>query len=94
MNKQHQEEQDAARDLLASAGYSVEQPEPGSQPCAEGFHWIGQSFAHCDKCGLPAWDHAGTAGLPPGAGPFGRPDWVLKPYADGEAERIKAKWDR
>jgi len=22
------------------------------------FHWIGQSFAHCDRCGQPYWEHS------------------------------------
>lgn len=68
-------------------------PVPPAVPCPEGFHWIGQSFASCDMCGLPAWEHAGRAALTVPDSPFGDGEWVLEPWVPGEAERIRAKWD-
>lgn len=69
-------------------------PEPVT-PCPEGFHWIGQSFATCDQCGLPAWEHEGLAGYDSDAAlPFFPPSFVLKPWAPGERERIRARWYR
>ena len=67
-------------------------------PCPEGFHWVGQSFRYCDKCGLPAWDHAGEARLPQQKVStdiiFGGADlkWVLKPWEPGEREACFRKW--
>lgn len=63
------------------------------RPCPEGFHWIGQSFAWCDACGLPAWEHAGMSTLKGDAGPFGSEKWELKPWEPGEAEACRAKWE-
>lgn len=72
-------------------------PKPPRVPCPEGFHWIGQSFAHCDKCGLPAWEHEGmaTARRPESPWSFEPDDqyWVLKPWAPGEREACRRKWD-
>jgi hypothetical protein len=28
-----------------------------AEPACDGFKWIGQSFASCDDCGQPYWDH-------------------------------------
>lgn len=57
----------------------------------EGFVWIGQPFTSCDRCGQPAWDHAGQDVAVEGAGPFdtGR---TVQPWAPGEADAIRAKW--
>lgn len=68
---------------------TIEYPEavPTPVPCPEGFHWIGQSFAHCDLCDLPAWEHAGHA--EPVKGGF---RLALRPWEPGEADDIKAKW--
>lgn len=71
-------------------------PEPPKVPCPEGFHWLGQSFAHCDKCGLPAWEHEGTASLPVDRAlksPYDDTRWVLKPWEPGEREACRAKWE-
>lgn len=84
------------RDLVMSAPlWSLEwtSPEPAPRtPCPEGFHWIGQSFACCDGCGLPAWDHEGIA-TPDRDSPVAH-GWKLKPWAPGEREACRAKWDR
>lgn len=67
---------------------------PPKVPCPEGYHWIGQSFRYCDKCGLPAWEHAGYAGLPENADPFDGDDqsWTLKPWKPGEREAVFRNW--
>jgi hypothetical protein len=57
----------------------------------EGFQWIGQSFATCDRCGQPAWDHAGQDVAVDGAGPFDNRRTV-RPWGPGEADAIRAKW--
>lgn len=63
-------------------------------PCPDGFVWIGQSFEHCDACGLPAWDHTGWS-EPNGEmlSPFDMRPWVLKPFEPGEADAVRAKWE-
>jgi hypothetical protein len=62
---------------------------PARVACPEGFHWIGQPWASCDECGLPAWEHAGmaTANL---ESPFDDSPLTLQPWKPGEAERIAA----
>lgn len=71
-------------------------PKPPKVACPEGFHWIGQSFACCDKCGLPAWEHEGMASARRPESPWSPvPDeeyWVLKPWAPGEREACQRKW--
>lgn len=57
----------------------------------EGFRWIGQSFATCDRCGQPAWDHVGEEISAEGAGPFDN-RWTVRPWEPGQADRIRAKW--
>lgn len=55
------------------------------------FQWIGQSFASCDNCGKPYWEHTHVAGPRPGGSPFdGRTFHRLIPKA--EAEWVRAKW--
>jgi hypothetical protein len=67
---------------------------PESQPCPEGFHFIGQAFTACDKCGLPAWDHDGMATLAGRlASPFDTQPWVLEPWKPGEREAVRQRWD-
>lgn len=76
----------------------AEAPQPETQagpveqpPVCEGFQWIGQSFATCDRCGHPAWDHQGEDVAAEGAGPFdGRR--TVRLWEPGEADRIRAKW--
>ena len=78
-----------------AGGMAVNAPaknEPAPADCP-GFRWIGQSFASCDGCGKPAWEHEGEMRLREGAGPFGGDgDWELRPWGPGEAEAIKRKW--
>lgn len=76
------------------SGSRVGGEPPPPIPCPEGFHWIGQSFAHCDKCGLSAWDHEGMAVLPPhDSSPFSNSAFVLKPWGPGAVEKIRHKWE-
>lgn len=65
-------------------------------PDCPGFQWIGQSFATCDGCGKPAWEHGGEMRLREGAKLVigGTGDWELRPWKPGEAEAIKRKWAR
>lgn len=57
----------------------------------DGFVWIGQSFAICERCAQPAWDHVGEEVPVEGAGPFDNRRTV-RPWAPGQADRIRAKW--
>ncbi len=67
------------------------EPEPERKPCA-GFRWIGQSFATCDRCGFPAWEHAGEERLRAGASPFDLDALEFVPWKPGAAEAIRRKW--
>ncbi|MEV0556284.1 hypothetical protein AB0I27_22880 [Streptomyces sp. NPDC050597] len=84
----------ALRELL-DAPASVPQPETQAgrdlPPVCEGFVWIGQSFATCDRCGQPAWDHAGEEIAVEGADPFDTRRTV-RPWKPGQADAIRAKW--
>ncbi|MFJ2848301.1 hypothetical protein [Streptomyces rubiginosohelvolus] len=78
----------------AAGAHQTEQAQPVAEPepvVCEGFVWIGQSFAHCDRCGQPAWDHDGEEVAAEGAGPFdtGR---TIRPWKPGQADAIRAKW--
>lgn len=65
--------------------------ETEAPPVCEGFRWIGQSFAICDRCGQPAWEHVGEEIPVEGAGPFDNRRTV-RPWEPGQADRIRAKW--
>ncbi|NUU26026.1 MAG: hypothetical protein HOV68_31685 [Streptomycetaceae bacterium] len=67
-------------------------PEPTAPPVCEGFVWIGQSLATCDRCGQPAWDHTGEEVPVEGAAPFDNRRTV-RPWEPGQADRIRAKWE-
>lgn len=65
----------------------------GDTDC-RGFKWIGQSFASCDGCGRPAWEHEGMERHREGAPLTGEPgDYEVVPWEPGEAEAIRRKWD-
>ena len=66
----------------------AKKPDPKKSVC-EGFHWIGQSFATCDNCGRPAWEHKGMC--EPGE-PFGGEHERIREWKPGEADAIRAKW--
>lgn len=69
-----------------------EAPAEPNPPACEGFVWIGQPFTTCDRCGRPAWEHAALEVAPPGAGPFDHAR-ELRPWAPGETDKIRAKWE-
>jgi hypothetical protein len=57
--------------------------------CPTGFVWIGQSYAHCEVCSLPAWDHPGWARQHPET-PFDDAALTeLVPWRPGEADAIR-----
>lgn len=62
-----------------------------ASPVCEGFVWIGQSFATCDRCGQPAWEHVGEEIPVEGSDPFDN-RWTVRPWEPGQADRIRAKW--
>lgn len=74
------------------------EPEvPAAVPCPEGFHWIAQTFASCDRCGLPAWDHEGIA-VPDvrpaeAEGALAARRHVLRRWHDGERLATARKWE-
>jgi len=89
-------EPDAGATKPAGEGAGTpEAPEAPLRAAGEcrGFRWIGQSFASCDGCGKPAWEHDGIlqhrAGTPLS---LGGDNWELRPWAPGEAEARKRKW--
>lgn len=69
--------------------------EAAPEAC-RGFQWIGQSFATCDGCGRPAWEHEGELRLRAGAtiaSPVSSEhNWEMRPWGPGVAEAIKRKW--
>lgn len=77
-------------------------PEPPPvEPCPEGFHWIGQRWSSCDRCGHPAWEHNGMATNPVGDSLAaiweGDTKMVLRPWSEAEKgalERWRAEWER
>lgn len=79
----------------ADAGLSQPPPvacEPVKTAC-EGFKWIGQSFAHCDGCGLPYWEHTHDQQLDRDKSPFdGNNPWVLVPITPEQAASCRARW--
>lgn len=66
--------------------------QAGRPPCS-GFQWIGQSFAHCDGCGAPYWEHAFDEQLNRDKGPFSPDAWVYVPISPEEAEATRRKWE-
>lgn len=59
-------------------------PDRINGECA-GFAWVGQSFAHCDICGEPYWEHEYDRQFVNGG------DAQVVIPAD-VAARVKAKW--
>lgn len=69
------------------------QPETRAAEVCEGFQWIGQSFATCDRCGQPAWEHDGEDVPVEGAGPFDTRR-TARPWKPGQADAMRAKWEQ
>lgn len=55
------------------------------RPVCEGFAWIGQSFAHCDRCGHPYWEHTHDEQVRDGR-------WFRKLISRKEADAVRHKW--
>ncbi|MFC8531874.1 hypothetical protein [Nocardia sp. NPDC057227] len=62
---------------------SVPTPAPG-EACA-GFAWLGQSFAYCDRCARPFWEHTHEDRLRDGV-------WVQEPITPEDAAACRRKW--
>lgn len=79
-----------AKLLAADAVLPADPPAP--KPECRGFQWVGQSFAHCDGCGQPYWEHTHDTRMRDGAGPFDEDpfDYVL--ITDEQKAACKAKW--
>lgn len=75
----------------AQQNETADSDETEAPPVCEGFVWIGQSFAICDRCGQPAWEHVGEEVPIEGAGLFDNRRTV-RPWEPGQADRIRAKW--
>jgi hypothetical protein len=56
-----------------------------------GFRWVGQSFASCDGCGQPYWEHDYDERPGPGSRPFNA-RWVYVPITDEQKAAVKARW--
>jgi hypothetical protein len=61
-------------------------------PC-EAFQWVGQSFASCDGCGRPYWEHSHIEQAGEGSGPFA-PEWVRVPITAEDAYQVRRKWEQ
>lgn len=71
----------------------LEDPETpvADEPC-EGFRYLGQPITSCDRCGRPAWEHAGEERLRKGALPFGADEdpFEIRPWPPS----VLASWRR
>jgi len=77
------------RRVAADTGHDDSETE--APPVCQGFVWIGQPFTTCDRCGQPAWEHAGEEVPVEGAGPFDS-ERTVRPWKPGQADAIRAKW--
>ncbi|MFK0182351.1 hypothetical protein ACIQVR_41075 [Streptomyces xanthochromogenes] len=89
---------DFAADLLRRMADEAQQPEAEAVPAeapsvCEGFQWIGQSFATCDRCDQPAWDHVGED-VPVEGASLSDERRTVRPWKPGQADAIRAKWSR
>jgi hypothetical protein len=58
----------------------------------DGFRWLGQSFAHCDGCGKPYWEHTHDLQVRRDAGPFDPDALVRVPITPEQAEACRRRW--
>jgi len=56
----------------------------------EGFQWIGQTLASCDRCGQPYWEHTHEE-VPAEDQAFGG-TWKLVPIPPEKARAVMEKW--
>ena len=97
---------DALAEVLTDAGYSIVGPSEThvdnggikrdsqtSEPyVCEGFAWVGQSFASCEECGRPYWEHSHDRRSGGSDGPFGL-GLRLVPITPEQARGCRMKWD-
>lgn len=62
------------------------------RPVCEGFQWIGQTFASCDGCGHPYWEHTHDSQIKRDGTPFGPNQWALVPITPEQAEACRRRW--
>lgn len=77
--------------LLDWINESLPAAAPSPKSC-KGFAWLGQSFKHCDRCGLPYWEHTHDQQFSRDRGPFDADPWVLVPITPEQAEATRRKW--
>ena len=58
----------------------------------KGFAWVGQSFAHCEQCGEPYWEHQYDKQIKRGSGPFDDDSWHYVLITDELKAAVRAKW--
>lgn len=58
----------------------------------KGFQWVGQSFASCDGCGQPFWEHTYDTRVKHGAGPFDDDPFEYVLITDKQKAACRAKW--
>jgi hypothetical protein len=80
----------AGEQILAPEHGRHREPDPGV-PC-RGFQWFGQSFASCDRCGLPYWEHTHYERIRRGANLFDLDAFELVLIMPDAAARCKAEW--
>ena len=62
------------------------------KPKCRGFQWVGQSFANCNGCGQPYWEHDYDVHVKRDSGPFDDDWWDYVPITDEQKARVRAKW--
>lgn len=58
----------------------------------KGFRWVGQTFASCENCGQPYWEHTHDEQMRKDAGPFDDDPWVYVPITGEQKAACKARW--
>ena len=75
-------------------GYTDSLPDVVPSTDCRGFRWIGQSFAQCDGCGRPYWEHTHETRPKPGAGAFDDEPFEYVPITDLQRESCRSKWGK
>ena len=58
----------------------------------KGFQWVGQTFASCDRCGQPYWEHTHDSRMREGPGVLDADPWEYVPITDEQKAACKARW--
>ena len=84
----------AAYNVYEHCRVSVATPAdpPPPKPECKGFQWVGQSFASCEGCGQPFWEHTYDTRMRSGAGPFDDDPFEYVLITDEQKAACKAKW--